>query len=135
MSLNKHELIGYVGQNPVIRSLSNGDPVAELSVATSESWTDGTTGERKESTDWHRVVVFGKGTVENFVQKYVKQGSFVYVSGPSRTRNYLDKNGDKRWVTEIVVSGPRASIQLLDRKPKAETPPEGNPAAAGDIPF
>jgi single-strand DNA-binding protein len=130
MSLNKHELIGFVGKDPVIRYMPNGDPVAEFSVATTDSWTDKSSGERKEATEWHRVKAYGKNFIENFIAKYVKQGSQVYVEGTSRTRDYTDKEGVKRWVTEIRAN----EIQLLDRKAKDAAPPAGSPAADDDLP-
>lgn len=130
MSLNSVHLIGFVGKDPSIRYMPNGDPVAELSVATTESRTDKQSGERKEFTEWHRVKIFGKNLIENFVSKYVKKGSQVHIEGRLSTREYEDKNDHiKRWVTEIRAN----TIQLLDRKPKDEAPPADAPAGQ-DIP-
>ncbi len=132
MSLNSVHLIGFVGKDPSIRYLPNGDPIAELSVATTESWSDKETGERKESTEWHRIKVYGKSVVENFVSKYIKTGSQVHIEGKLRTREYEDKNDHiKRWVTEIRAN----EIQLLDRKPKNESAPPAESPAGQDIPY
>ncbi|MGH8156643.1 MAG: single-stranded DNA-binding protein [Rhodanobacter sp.] len=131
MSLNSVHLIGYVGQDPSIRYMPNGDPVAELSLATTDTWTDKESGERKEATEWHRIKLYGKNLIENFVSKYVKKGSLVHIEGKLRTRDYEDKNDKiRRWVTEIRAN----EIQLLDRKPKDAAPPSDLPAGQ-EIPF
>lgn len=126
MSLNRVDLIGYVGKDPVIRYLASGEPVAEFSVATTDQWTERESGDRKESTEWHRIKIIGKkNLIENFVAKYIKQGSHVHIEGKLKTRDYEDKEKVRRWVTEIRVN----EIELLDRKPKGDSaPPAGDPA-------
>ena len=117
-SLNEVTLMGYLGRDPEIRYMPNGDPVATLSIGTSHGWTDKETGEQKEHTEWHRVVVFGKKVVENVVSKYLKKGSSIWVRGELRTRKWVDKDTKQdRFSTEIRSE----RIQLLDRAPKAPT--------------
>jgi single-strand DNA-binding protein len=115
--INKVILIGNLGADPEARSLPSGDMVANLSLATSESWSDRNTGELHERAEWHRVAFFGK--VAEVVDKYLPKGSRVYVEGRLRTRKWQDSNGLDRYTTEIVVDG-RGSLQMLDGRP-AET--------------
>ncbi|TAL63600.1 MAG: single-stranded DNA-binding protein [Burkholderiaceae bacterium] len=122
--INKHIILGFVGKDPEIRYLPKGDPVAQLSVATTSTWKDKDTQERKERTEWHRVIFYGKNLIQNFVEPYVKEGSQVYIEGEPRTRSY-EKDGVTRYVTEIHGE----VIQLLDRKP-----PQGQPPA-DDVPL
>ena len=101
-SVNKVILIGNLGKDPEIRSLNNGKEVANFSIATSESWKDKTTGERKERTEWHNICVFSEGLV-SVIKRYVKKGSKVYVEGALQTRKCQDKTGTARYSTEVVL--------------------------------
>lgn len=113
--LNRATLIGHVGQDPEVKSLDNGSQVARFSLATSEKWKDRNTGEQKDRTEWHTVVVWGEGLV-GVVDKYVSKGSRLYVEGKIQTRKWQDQKGADRWSTEIVVSGMGGMIRLLDRR-------------------
>ncbi len=115
VSLNKVTLIGNVGGEPELRSMSNGKEVATLSLATSEHWKDKATGERKEKTEWHRVVVFNEGLV-NIIKSYVKKGSKLYVEGSLQTRKWIDQSEVERYTTEIMLQNYNSSIILLDNK-------------------
>lgn len=112
-SVNKQIILGNLGADPEIRSFQNGGRVANLRIATSESWKDRNTGERKEQTDWHTVAVFGDGLV-GVVERFLKKGSKVYVEGKSRTRKWSDQNGQDRYSTECVLQGPNAVLTMLD---------------------
>ena len=114
-SLNKVLLIGRLGNDPEIKQMQNGKNVARLSVATSESWKDKSTGERKEKTEWHRVVIFNEGLV-NVVQKYLKKGAQVYIEGQLNTNKYTDNNGQEKYSTQIVLQGYSSSLTMLDGK-------------------
>lgn len=121
-SVNKAIVLGYLGDKPKISGTSNGKRVAQLSVATNESWRDKTTGERREATDWHRVVIFDEKLIE-VADKYLKKGSHVYIEGAMKTRKWHDAtNGVDRWTTEVVLSGFHSQLQLLDRAPGERTP-------------
>ena len=115
-SLNKVLLIGRLGADPEIKQMVNGKSVARLSLATSQSWKDKNTGERKEKTEWHRVVIFNEGLV-NVVQQYVKKGAQVYIEGQLTTRKWKDeKSGIDRYSTEIVLQGFNSSFKILSSK-------------------
>ena len=109
MSLNRATLIGNVGQEPKIIMTQSGGKFATFSIATSEKWTDKQTGEVKENTDWHNIIVSTDG-LANVVEQYVKKGTRLFVEGRIRTRKYTDNNGLDRYVTEIVVGGFNSSI-------------------------
>ena len=112
-SLNKVLLIGRLGADPEIKQMVNGKNVARLSVATSQSWKDKTSGEKKEKTEWHRVVVFNEGLV-NVVQQYLKKGAQVYIEGQLSTRKWKDeKSGIDKYSTEIVIQGYNSSLTML----------------------
>ena len=112
-SLNKVLLIGRLGADPEIKQMVNGKSVARLSLATSQSWKDKNTGERKEKTEWHRVVVFNEGLV-NVVQQYLKKGAQVYVEGQLTTRKWKDEqSGQDKYSTEIVIQGYNSSLTML----------------------
>ena len=112
-SLNKVLLIGRLGADPEIKQMVNGKNVARLSVATSQSWKDKTSGEKKEKTEWHRVVVFNEGLV-NVVQQYLKKGAQVYIEGQLSTRKWKDeKSGFDKYSTEIVIQGYNSSLTML----------------------
>ena len=112
-SLNKVLLIGRLGADPEIKQMVNGKSVARLSLATSQSWKDKNTGEKKEKTEWHRVVVFNEGLV-NVVQQYLKKGAQVYVEGQLSTRKWKDEqSGQDKYSTEIVIQGYNSSLTML----------------------
>ena len=112
-SLNKVLLIGRLGADPEIKQMVNGKSVARLSLATSQSWKDKNTGERKEKTEWHRIVVFNEGLV-NVVQQYLKKGAQVYVEGQLMTRKWKDEqSGQDKYSTEIVIQGYNSSLTML----------------------
>ena len=117
-SLNKVLLIGRLGNDPEIKPMQNGKNVAILSLATSESWKDKNTGEKKEKTEWHRVVIFNEGLV-NVVQKYLKKGSQVYVEGQLNTSKYTDNNGQEKFSTQIVIQGYNSSLTMLGASSKS----------------
>ena len=117
-SLNKVEIIGYLGQEPDIRYTSNGDCAATISVATTESWKDKQTGQKQEKTEWHRIGFFGR--LAEVVRDYTRKGSQVYVCGRLQTRKFQDKQtGQDRYVTEIRAD----EFLMLDRKPDGSVPP------------
>lgn len=111
-SVNKVVLLGNVGRDPEIRSLNNGSRVANLSVATSETWRDKQSGERKERTEWHRVTVWGDGLV-GVIEKYVSKGSRIYLEGELQTRKWQDQSGADRYSTEVVLNGLGSKLVLL----------------------
>ena len=112
-SLNKVLLIGRLGADTEIKQMVNGKSVARISLATSQSWKDKNTGEKKEKTEWHRVVVFNEGLV-NVVQQYLKKGAQVYVEGQLTTRKWKDeKSGQDRYSTEVVIQGYNSSLTML----------------------
>lgn len=113
--INKVILVGNVGKDPEIRSTKDGKEIASFSVATSESWKDKNTGERKSNTEWHKVVIFSQGLV-GIVKTYVKKGSKLYVEGMLKTRKWTDSNGVEKYTTEIVIQGFKGSITMLDSK-------------------
>ena len=115
-SLNKVLLIGRLGADPEIKQMTNGKNVARLSIATSNTWKDKNTGERKEKTEWHRVVIFNEGLV-NVVQQYVKKGAQVYIEGQLTTRKWKDeKSGTDKYSTEIVLQGFNSTFKILSSK-------------------
>ena len=119
-SLNKVLLIGRLGADPEIKQMVNGKSVARLSVATSQSWKDKSTGEKKEKTEWHRVVIFNEGLV-NVVQQYLKKGANIYVEGALTTRKWKDESsGQDKYSTEVVLQGYNSSLTMLDGKSKSD---------------
>ena len=115
-SLNKVLLIGRLGADPEIKQMVNGKSVARLSLATSNTWKDKNTGEKKEKTEWHRVVIFNEG-LDNVVQQYVKKGAQVYIEGQLTTRKWKDeKSGLDRYSTEVVLQGFNSSFKILSSK-------------------
>ena len=117
-SLNKVQLIGRLGADTEIKQMVNGKNVARLSVATSQSWKDKSTGERKEKTEWHRIVIFNEGLI-NVVQQYLKKGANVYVEGQLSTRKWKDEStGQDKYSTEIVLQGYNSSLTMLDGRKK-----------------
>ena len=112
-SVNKVILIGNLGRDPEIRSMQDGNRVANLAVATSESWRDRVSGERKERTEWHRVVIFNERLAE-VAEKFLKKGSKIYVEGALQTRKWTDNAGQERYTTEIVLNRSRGELTMLD---------------------
>jgi len=113
-SVNKVILIGNLGADPEIRRTQDGRPIANLRVATSESWRDKATGERKEKTEWHRVVIFNEGLCK-IAEQYLKKGAKVYLEGAIQTRKWQDQSGQDRYSTEVVLQGFNAQLTMLDR--------------------
>ena len=113
-SVNKVILVGNLGADPEIRRTQDGRPVANLRVATSESWKDKTTGERREKTEWHRVVIFNENLCR-IAEQYLKKGSKVFIEGQLQTRKWQDQSGQDRYSTEVVLQGFRGELTLLDR--------------------
>ena len=112
-SVNKVILVGNVGADPEIRRTQDGRPIANLRIATSESWRDRNSGERKEKTEWHTVVVFNEGLCK-VVEQYVKKGAKLYIEGALQTRKWQDQNGNDRYSTEIVLQGFNSTLTMLD---------------------
>ena len=152
--INKVILVGNLGAKPEIKYASNGNAISNLSIATSESWTDKSTGQKQERTEWHRVSLFGK--VAEIAGQYLDKGSKVYVEGKLQTRKWQDQNGQDRYTTEVVISGFNGTLQMLDRRddmnsnatsqqtqPQSQSVPEATPAITpvapdefeDDIPF
>lgn len=123
-SVNKVILVGNVGADPEVRTLPSGNKVVNLTVATSENWKDKNTGERKEKTEWHRVVIFSEG-LARVAEQYVKKGSKVYLEGSLQTRKWQDQSGQDKYSTEVVLQGFNATLTMLDA-------PGGNKAASDD---
>jgi single-strand DNA-binding protein len=112
-SVNKVILVGNLGKDPEIRRTQDGRPIANLSVATSESWRDKATGERKEKTEWHRVVIFNEGLCK-VAEQYLKKGAKVYIEGQLQTRKWTDQAGVEKYSTEVVLQGFNSSLTMLD---------------------
>ena len=112
-SVNKVILVGNLGKDPEIRRTNDGRPIANLRVATSESWKDKATGERKERTEWHRVVIFNEGLCK-VVEQYLKKGAKVYLEGALQTRKYTDAQGVEKYSTEVVLQGFNSTLTMLD---------------------
>lgn len=112
-SVNKVILIGNLGADPEVRSFQNGGKVCNLRLATSETWKDKSSGERKEATEWHTVAIFGDGLV-GVAERYLRKGSKVYLEGQLRTRKWQDQSGADRYSTEVVLQGPGAKLTMLD---------------------
>jgi len=119
-ALNRVMLIGNLGKDPKVAALNNGSKVASFSIATSESWKDKASGDRRERTEWHNVVVYNEDLI-GVAEKYLKKGARVYVEGELRTRKYQDQAGADRYTTEIVLSAYRGAILMLDKSER--TPP------------
>jgi single-strand DNA-binding protein len=112
-SVNKVILIGNLGKDPEIRRTQDGRPIANLNVATSESWRDKATGERKEKTEWHRVVIFNEGLCK-VAEQYLKKGAKVYIEGQLQTRKWTDQAGVEKYSTEVVLQGFNSTLTMLD---------------------
>ena len=114
-SVNKVILVGNLGRDPEVRHTQDGKPIVNLSLATSETWRDRNTGERKEKTEWHRVVIFNEGLAK-VAEQYLKKGSTVYIEGQLQTRKYTDKDGVEKYSTEVVLQNFRGELTMLDGK-------------------
>ena len=112
-SVNKVILVGNLGKDPEIRRTQDGRPIANLSVATSESWRDKATGERREKTEWHRVVIFSEGLCR-VVEQYLKKGAKIYIEGQLQTRKWTDQQGQEKYSTEVVLQKFRGELTMLD---------------------
>jgi len=112
-SVNKVILVGNLGKDPEIRRTQDGRPIANLSVATSEQWRDKATGERKEKTEWHRVVIFSEGLAK-VAEQYLKKGAKVYIEGQLQTRKWTDQSGVEKYSTEVVLQGFNSNLTMLD---------------------
>jgi single-strand DNA-binding protein len=112
-SVNKVILVGNLGKDPEIRRTQDGRPIANLSVATSDTWRDKATGERKEKTEWHRVVIFNEGLAK-VAEQYLKKGAKVYIEGQLQTRKWTDQSGAEKYTTEVVLQGFNSSLTMLD---------------------
>ena len=145
--INKVILVGNLGREPDIKFTGDGKAIANLAVATSESWTDKTTGQKVEKTEWHRVVIFDR--LADIAQKYLHKGSKVYIEGQLRTRSW-EQNGEKKYTTEVVLSGFNSTLQMLNKvtgesgeptpvnldvAPEKKITPVGEEEFDDDIPF
>jgi single-strand DNA-binding protein len=113
-SVNKVILVGNLGRDPEARQMQDGNPVVNLSLATSESWRDKNSGERREKTEWHRVVIFND-KLADVAQKYLRKGSKIYIEGQLQTRKWTDQSGVEKYSTEVVLQRFRGELQMLDR--------------------
>ena len=134
-SVNKVILIGNLGRDPEVRHTQAGDPIVHLNLATSESWKDRESGERRERTEWHRVVIFNEH-LGRIAEQYLKKGSKVYLEGQLQTRKWTDQSGVDKWTTEIVLQRYRGELTMLDGRRDGgdrpyESESEGSAAGAG----
>jgi len=123
--INKVILIGNLGREPESRTMGNGDPVVNLNIATSERWTDKASGEKRERTEWHRVVIFD-GRLCDVASKYLHKGSKVYIEGQLQTRKWTDQQGVEKYTTEVVLRRFNSSLQMLDSREERTAPPDPN---------
>ncbi|MCO6551111.1 MAG: single-stranded DNA-binding protein [Gilliamella sp.] len=143
--INKVILVGHLGQDPEVRYMQNGNVVASLSIATSESWKDKQTNEYRERTEWHRVVIFGK--LAEIAGEYLKKGSQIYIEGQLQTRKWQDQSGQDRYTTEVVINPIGGILQILgsrdsestsqnpQQQSKPQTSAQQNEFIDDDIPF
>jgi single-strand DNA-binding protein len=135
MSINKVILVGNVGQDPEIRTTQDGREIVNFSLATSESWKDKATGEKRDKTEWHRVVIFSQGLV-NIVKSYVKKGSKLYIEGSLQTRKWTDNQGIEKFTTEIALQNFNSTLQILDtrdRQPSADSYSSSSSSKRNDV--
>ncbi|CAN7280170.1 single-stranded DNA-binding protein [Rhizobium rhizogenes] len=131
-SVNKVILIGNLGADPEIRRTQDGRPIANLNIATSETWRDRNSGERKEKTEWHRVVIFNEGLCK-VAEQYLKKGAKVYIEGALQTRKWQDQNGQDKYSTEIVLQGFNSTLTMLDGRGEGGGGGGGNRGGGGDF--
>jgi single-strand DNA-binding protein len=129
-SVNKVILVGNLGADPEIRRMNSGDPVASFRIATSETWRDKNSGERKEKTEWHSIVVFNEALAE-VAEKYLRKGAKVYVEGQMQTRKWQGNDGVDRYTTEVVLNRFRGELQMLDKNPNGRPPAAEDPDSYG----
>ncbi|WP_454622741.1 single-stranded DNA-binding protein [Brucella anthropi] len=131
-SVNKVILVGHLGADPEIRRLASGDAVANLRIATSESWRDRQTGERKDRTEWHSVVIFNENLAK-VAEQYLKKGAKVYIEGALQTRKWQDQNGNDRYSTEVVLQKFRGELQMLDSRGEGGSTDSGSSGSSRDL--
>jgi single-strand DNA-binding protein len=131
-SVNKVILVGNLGKDPEIRRTQDGRPIANLSLATSESWRDKATGERKEKTEWHRVVIFNEGLCK-IAEQYLKKGAKVYIEGALQTRKWTDQAGVEKYSTEVVLQGFNSNLTMLDGRSGGSSANFGSDDSSGDF--
>jgi single-strand DNA-binding protein len=131
-SVNKVILIGNLGKDPEIRRTQDGRPIANLSIATSETWRDKATGERKEKTEWHRVVIFNEGLCK-VAEQYLKKGAKVYIEGALQTRKWTDQSGVEKYSTEVVLQGFNSTLTMLDGRSGGGGGSYGSDDSSGDF--
>jgi single-strand DNA-binding protein len=129
-SVNKVILVGNLGRDPEVRRMTSGEPIVNLSVATSESWRDKTSGERKERTEWHRVVIFNENLAK-VAEQYLRKGSKVYLEGQLATRKWTDKDGVEKYSTEVVLNRFRGELVLLDARGEGGSAPRVSSGGGG----
>ena len=133
-SVNKVILVGNLGKDPEVRRLSSGEPVVNLSLATSESWRDKASGERRERTEWHRVVIFNENLAK-VAEQYLRKGAKVYLEGQLQTRKYTDKDGAEKYTTEVVLQRFRGELVMLDGRSETGGGAVAGPArSSGEVP-
>ncbi len=130
-SVNKVIVVGNLGRDPEVRSTQDGRPIVSMSVATSESWKDKATGERRERTEWHRVVIFNEH-LAGVAEKYLKKGSKVYLEGQLQTRKWTDQSGAEKYTTEIVLANYRGELQMLSGRGDEPPPSTGEEPTSDD---
>ncbi len=128
--VNKVILVGNLGKDPEVRRTQSGEPIVNFSVATSENWRDKNTGERKEKTEWHRVVIFNEH-IAKVAEQYLRKGSKVFVEGQLATRKWTDKDGQEKYTTEIVLNRFRGELQMLDGRGEGGGRSEGGGSSSG----
>jgi len=133
-SVNKVILIGNLGRDPEVRRLNSGDPVVSFSLATTESWRDKATGERKDRTEWHNVVIYNEN-LGKIAEQYLKKGSKVYLEGQLQTREFTDKDGNQRKMTEVVLQRFRGELTLLDSRGRSEAGSDAFAQSSGSSSF
>ena len=133
-SVNKVILVGNLGRDPEVRSMSSGDPVVNLSLATSERWKDKSSGEQREKTEWHRVVVFDERLCD-VAQKYLRKGSKIYIEGQLQTRKWTDQQGVEKYSTEVVLKRFNGVLTMLDSRSDQSEQPAPQVSLDDDIPF
>ena len=131
-SVNKVILVGNLGKDPEIRRTQDGRPIANLSIATSESWRDKDSGERKEKTEWHRVVIFNEGLCK-VAEQYLKKGAKVYIEGALQTRKWTDQSGVEKYSTEVVLQGFNSTLTMLDGRSGGGGGSFGSDDSGGDF--
>ncbi len=131
-SVNKVILVGNLGKDPEIRRTQDGRPIANLSIATSETWRDKGTGERKEKTEWHRVVIFSEPLCK-IVEQYLKKGAKVYIEGALQTRKWTDQSGVEKYSTEVVLQGFNSTLTMLDGRSGGGSSFGGDDQGGGDF--